>query len=115
MPCVHEFGILDDLDKQKDYIQYEPHKYNCVSVNDDIIKSLDKYLSAMKTYFHSFSRSEFGLAYYGITIIPPESLSLFYDIVTSLEYFKKSDELKELASKIIQAIEKEQCMIHFGV
>lgn len=115
MPCVHEFGILDDLDKQKNYIHYEPHKYNCICVDDDIILSLHKHLSTMKTYFHSFSRSEFGLAYCGITIIPPESLSLFYVIVTSSEYFKKSVELNELASKITQAIEEKKYIIHFGV
>lgn len=115
MPCVHEFGILDVLDKQTNYIHYEANKYNCISVDDDLISNLDKHLSIMKTYFHSFSRPEYGLAYWGITIIPPESLSLFFDIVTSSEYFKKSDELSELASKILQAIEEEKYMIHFGV
>lgn len=69
MPCIHEFGILDDLVKQKNYIHYEPDQYNCISVNDNVIQGLDKYLSVMKTYFHSISRSECGLAYSGITII----------------------------------------------
>ncbi|MEH7526440.1 short-chain dehydrogenase, partial [Bacillus sp. JJ1503] len=89
MPCIHEFGILYDFDKQKNYIEYEPHKYNSISVDDDIINSLNENLSIMKTYFHSFNRQELGLAYFGITIIPPESLSLFYDVVISSEYYKK--------------------------
>lgn len=115
VPCVHEFGILDDFDKRKDYIDYEALKHNCISVDDDIMRYVNKHLSIMKTYFHSFNRPEFGLAYFGITIIPPESLSLFYDIVTSLEHFKKSVELNELASKILQAKEKKKYMIHFGI
>jgi hypothetical protein len=115
LPCVHEFGILDDLDKYKNYIHYELHKYNCISVHDEVIQGLDKGLSAMKTYFHSFSRSELGFAYSGITLIPPESLSLFYDIVTSSEYINKSKELSELALKILQATKEEKYMIHFGV
>lgn len=115
MPCVHEFGILDDLSKQKEYIDYEPHKYNCISVDDDILNSLNQHLSVMKTYFHSFSQPKFGLAYFGITIIPPESLSIFFDVVTSSEYFKKTDKLNELASKVKQAIEEKKYTIHFGI
>ena len=115
MPCVHEFGILDELNNQKEDIDYEPQKYKCVSVDDDIINSLNPHLSIMKTYFHSFNRPEHGLAYWGITIIPPESLTLFYDVVTSSEYFKKSIELNELASKIRQAKEEKKFMIHYGI
>lgn len=103
------------MDKQKNYINYEPHKYNCISVDDDIMTSLNQHLATMKTYFHTFSRPDFGLAYFGITLIPTESLSFFYDAVTSSEYFKDSDELNELAALIIQAIKEKKYIIHFGV
>jgi hypothetical protein len=69
----------------------------------------------MKTYFHSFNRPEYGLAYYGITIIPPESLSFFYEVVTSSRYFKNSGILSELVSKIQQATEGKKYMIHYGI
>jgi hypothetical protein len=69
----------------------------------------------MRTYFHSLNRPEFGLAYWGITIIPPESLSMFFDVVTTSTLYKKSAELNELASKILQAKEENKYMIHFGV
>lgn len=115
MPCVHEFGILKDLDKQKNYINYEPEKYNCISVDDDIINSLNPHLAIMKTYFHSYNRPEYGLAYWGITIIPPKSLSLFYEVVTTSADFKKCVELNELATKIIQAKGEKKYMIHFGI
>ncbi len=112
---VHEFGIIDNVDIEKNYIHYQPLKYNCISVDDDIIYSLNENLSIMKTYFHSLERQELGLAYWGITIIPPESLSLFYDVVTSSRFFKKSVDLNELATKIIQAKEEKKYIIHFGI
>ena len=115
MPCVHEFGILDDNDRQENYIDYDPEKYNCISVHDDIIECLVDRLSIMKTYYHSFNRPNIGLAYCGITIIPPESLSFFYDVVTSSKCIAKSVELQELASIIRQAKEGEKYIIHFGI
>ena len=115
IPCVHEFGILDDFDKQKDYIDYEPQEYNYISVDDDIINCLMEQLSIMKTHYHSFNRPEYGLTYSGITIIPPETLSIFYDVVTSSRYFTISVELQELASIILQAIVGKKYIIHFGI
>jgi hypothetical protein len=115
MPCVHEFGIINNFDKQRDYSDYSLEKYNCISVDDDVINELYDSLLVMKSYFHRFDRPEFGLAYYGVTIIPPESLSLFYDVVLSSRFSKKNFELDELAAKIIHATEEKKYMIHFGI
>ena len=46
-------------------------------------------LVLLKTYFHSLDRPEFGLARWGITLIPPESLSGFQEIHNMLS--KNSD------------------------
>lgn len=112
---VHEFGIIDNIENVKKSIGYKPQKYNCISVDDEIIIYLNQDLSIMGTFFHSLERPELGLAYWGITIIPPESLSMFFDVVTSSTLYKKSAELNELASKILQAKEENKYMIHFGV
>jgi len=112
---VHEFGIIDNTENVKRNIGYEPQKYNCISVDDEIIIDLNENLSIMRTYFHSLERPEFGLAYWGITIIPPESLSMFFDVVTSSTLYKKSAELNELTSKILQTKEENKFMIHFGI
>lgn len=72
-------------------------------------------LLIMKTYSHSFDRQDYGLAYHGITIIPPESLSFFYYVVISSNYLKKSASLEELTFVILKAIEEEKYMIHFGI
>ena len=100
MACVHDFGIIDDFTSQKNYEDYTPEKYHCISVDDDIISSLNQNLSIMKTYFHTVKNQKYGLAYCGITIILPESLAIFYETVTSSKFFRKSDELNELASKL---------------
>lgn len=115
LPCVHEFGIIENFDRRKDYGFYSPKEYNCISVEDDLINNLSKPLNIMKTYFHSYNRPECGLAYWGVTIIPPESLLLFYDVVVSSVNFKKSDELTSLATKITQARDGKKYMIHFGI
>lgn len=115
MPCVHEFGIIDNFKSKKNYNDYNPQKYQCISVDDDMIQNLSEQLSIIKTHFHSLDRPEYGLAYCGITIIPHESLALFYNIVTSSKYFSQSLELSELASKIIQAKEEKKWMIHYGI
>ena len=31
-----QFGIIDEIDCNKDYSEYEPDKYNCVYIDDDI-------------------------------------------------------------------------------
>ena len=92
----------------KNYEDYTPEKYHCISVDDDIISSLNQNLSIMKTYFHTVKNQKYGLAYCGITIIPPESLAIFYETVTSSKFFRKSDELNELASKIVQGAKRTE-------
>jgi hypothetical protein len=104
--------MIDELDKRKRYDEYEPHKYNCIAVEDDWIIELLPDLSRMKTFFHSFDRPDFGLAYTGVTLIPVESLDLFYDVVTSSPH---AHALQELAQKIAQAKEQGKWMIHFGI
>ncbi|KGR79463.1 hypothetical protein [Ureibacillus sinduriensis] len=114
MSLTHEFGIIDDI-TEKSYEGYAPEKYQCISVEDEIITNLMKPLSLMKTYFHSLNRPENGLAYHGITIIPPESLPTFLNIVLSTEDLKRYDDINELGEKIIQAKNENKYMIHYGI
>lgn len=111
----HEFGVIDDFNIRKDYSCYAPEEYRCISVDDDLISNLSESLKIMKSYFHSYDRPEFGLAYWGVTIIPPESLSLFYEAIVSSPNFKKSKELTNLATIIIKSEEENKYMIHYGI
>lgn len=116
MPSVHDFGIIENINNQIDFDdEYNPEKYNCIAVEDELVSILDEKLSGMKTYFHSLNRPEMGLAYFGVTIIPPDSLLFFYEAVTSSEHLKNSDELNKLILKIQQAIKEKKYMIHYGI
>jgi hypothetical protein len=115
MACAHDFGIMDVFDKEKEYIDYEPQKYHCISIEDDIINSLIEQLYSMKSYFSCFSRPQKGLNHWGITIIPPESLEVFCNVLVASGYFTASKELNELKSLLLRAKKENQYVIHFGI
>ncbi|QFT89217.1 hypothetical protein FIU87_11210 [Bacillus sp. THAF10] len=111
----HEFGIIEDFNIRKDYSYYSPEEYSCISVDDDLIQNFSESLKMMKSYFHSYERLGFGLAYCGVTIIPPESLTLFYEVIVSSPSFKESSNLTDLAAKVSKSNEEKRYMIHFGI
>ena len=110
-----EFGIIEDIEERQQY-SYEPEKYHCVYIDDEtyINDWWDK-LVLMKTYFHNFNHPEFGLARWGITLIPPESLPAFQEIVLSDRRINEDEHLVALADKIQEAINKNKFMIHYGI
>ena len=111
-----QFGIIDEIDYSKDYSEYEPDKYNCVYIDDEIyINDWMPQLCEMKTFYHSMDRPDIALARYGVTIIPPESLPIFQNIVLNDSRIKADIHLVELSEVIQQAIESGKHMIHFGI
>ena len=96
----HEFGIIDSFEENKWYSEYEPEKYNCISVNDDLIGELiikyNEELKAIKTYFQVTTQPGTGLDYCGVTLIPPESLKQFRDVIIKANSHYQSQELKLL-------------------
>lgn len=110
-----QFGIIEDIRELQGYF-YDPERYNCVAIADDIyIDDWWERLVLMKTYFHNLNRPELGLARYGITLIPPESLPAFLEIVLSDKRKNEDENLIVLAKKIHEAIDRDKYMIHFGV
>ena len=91
----HEFGIIESFEENKWYSHYEPEKYKCISVNDDLIEELiiryNKELKAIKTFFQVSTQPAAGLDYCGVTIIPPESLVEFRNVVTNANNHFKSN------------------------
>ena len=111
-----EFGIIDKIDENKDYSDYQPRLYGCIWISDDIyINDWWPSLSIMKTYFHRLDRPATGLARWGVTLIPPESLPVFQDIVLAEPRLRTDDNLVLLADKIQEAIRCKKYMIHYGV
>lgn len=115
MPCVAQFGIIDQFEKGKDYSDYEPDKYDCVAIDDDFLNDWWEGLILIKTFFHNYNRPGFALARYGVTIIPPESLVPFYKIVSTDKRSKSSKELIDLITLLRKAIFENKYIIHYGV
>lgn len=112
---IASFGIIEDIGNIEN-IDYNIDEFDCVDIADDIyIDDWWDRLVLMKTYFHTLNRPEYGLARWGITLIPPESLRVFQDIVISDKRVHNDDNLQKLANKIQEAIDRQKFMIHFGV
>ena len=115
----HEFGIIDFFEENKWYSDYEPEKYNCISISDDIIEELiikfNDELMTIKTYFQVTSQPGTGLDYCGVTLIPPESLKQFKDIIIKANNHFKAKELQLLTEKITEAITGNKYLIHYGI
>ena len=106
----HEFGIMQTTPENgKRYDDYEPEKYNCISVNDDYIESIVNDLNNIDFYWHTIDSQNKGLAYSGITLIPPTSMQKCIDVI---EYIPELYQLKELLSK---AFDENKWVIHFGI
>lgn len=113
--ATHEFGILEEFDESAVYKDYEPEKYKCISIDDEYIEYIVKYLGNLNTYYFEYNQKEYGLNYYGITIIPPKSIMYLYDIVVTANRFKKSHQLAELCLLLMDAKIKNKHIIHFGI
>ncbi len=110
MLAKHEFGIMQNAPKQgKRYDEYEPQKYNCISVNDDCLENIIANFNNIDFCWHTLDVRGKGLEYCGITLIPPSSIPSFIDVIKGVSGLS---ELKELSEK---ALEENKWMIHFGL
>lgn len=106
----HEFGLMDNTPQRgKRYDEYEPQKYNCISVDDKYIETIDTALSGIDFYWHTLDVCGKGLAYCGVTLMPPESLR------ECISAFKGKCELAELTNLFEKAVAKNKWIIHFGL
>ena len=107
---THEFGIMPKAPGPGERFDcYEPKKYRCVSVPDEAIEPLLEAFRCGKTYWHTLDRPELGLANWGITLIPPETLDAYLAIVW------KKPGLTELAALFVKAKTSDSFVIHFGI
>jgi len=109
------FGIIDEIDKYKNYAVYEPEKYSCVYIDSDYIDDWWEGLAEIKTYLHRMNRPGFAFSRWGVTLIPPQSLSKLLDIVLEDSRIYTDNNLVTLVNKIQEAMEANKFMIHFGV
>ena len=58
-------------------------KYHCVSVPDDIVNNWIPLIDRIPTFLFSINRESFGIDHYAVTLIPPNSVKLFLEVVLS--------------------------------
>ena len=106
----HEFGIMQSPpEKGLRFDKYEPHKYNCISVDDALLQKVAGKFNDLDFCWHTADVLSKGLAYEGITLIPPTSMQGFINAV------ERIPELSELNDLIKAALAQNKWMIHFGI
>lgn len=110
MAMTHEFGIMaeDPLSEER-YDRYEPWEYNAISVHDDFIEPLMPRLNEVDMFWHTLAVPGKGLAYCGITLIPPAAYP------TVMEIIRPAAELQELFVLVERAAKEQRYIIHFGL
>ena len=106
----HEFGIMGDAPQPDErYEAYEPWKYNCICVEDDDLAGVLAGLRSIDFYWHTLAVRGKGLAYCGITLIPPESLGAFLDAIADFPA------LCALKGLLEGALDEKKWVIHYGI
>ena len=106
----HEFGIMQNAPElRKRYDEYELQKYNCISVDDDYVVKILANLSNIDFYWHTLDVPAKGIAYTGITLVPPTSLQAFIAVIKDIA------ELNALKDLLEKAIVENKWVIHFGL
>ncbi|MBR3692369.1 MAG: hypothetical protein IKL89_06690 [Clostridia bacterium] len=108
--AAHEFGLMPapPLPGQR-YDTYTPEKYACIRVEDACIESLCPALSGLDFYWHSTDVPAKGLAYTGITLIPPATAARISALLSDHAHPASFRALLETAAG------EEKWIIHFGI
>lgn len=107
---THAFGLMDQPPEPgRDYGDYAPERYVCAWAEDDALQEAAEALSGLECYWHALDRPEKGLAWYGVTLIPPESLPA---LLSALE---DRPGLQPVRRLLAQAERAHQFVIHFGI
>ena len=106
----HQFGMMmADPEPGQIFEEYEPEKYDCIAVDDEYVQAVAEKLAGVRVYWHGLDRPESGLAYHGITLIPPESIEEMIEVVRDVP------EMRRLMEMLVVAERERKFVIHFGV
>ncbi|NLL38204.1 MAG: hypothetical protein GX254_01260 [Clostridiales bacterium] len=108
----HQFGILHDLDENKLYIEFEPEKYKSITKHDRNVDRIYKDCLSLDVYWAAKYRLNKRLAYHGVTIISPESLPPFKEVIAR---HNMQGEFDELIMIIDEAIKTNMHVINYGI
>lgn len=108
----HEFGILSWTPGQEErFDTYNPELFDCIQVDDDLLEPILAELASVPCYWHTRQRPAKGLAYNGITLVPPESMDAFSKVLSSYD----QNAYAALISLVRRAKEQGKYVIHFGI
>lgn len=83
-----------------------------VSINDDIVLKYSSLFSkGFKTLDYSLNNLREGINYYGISVISPNEILNFKNIIDSIQ----EKEIIGLIKLCCYAIEEKEYLVHFGV
>ena len=115
----HDFGILEQFEENKWYQEYEPEKYNCISVDmdvmDEVFGAYREEIRAIKAFACVSTQPIQGLDECSVTLIPPQSLEVFCNIIVQANKSLHSEKLVLLIDKTQEAMENKKYLIHFGI
>ncbi len=108
--ATHEFRIMPAAPLPgKRYDKYEPEKYNCVRIDDELIADIITELESVDYFWHALSFIGMSFSYWGATLIHPSCLSAF------IARIENDPNLKDLKDMMEKALAENKWMIHFGL
>lgn len=108
----HEFGLMEKMPGlHARYDKYEPEKYHCIEIEDDDIEPLVYEFREIPCFYHTRQKHGMGLAYCGITLIPPESAEAFLSVL----HAHGGERYRPLIELFERARNEGKYVIHFGI
>lgn len=106
----HAFGIMQKAPEPGEwYVDYEPRKYRCICVHDDHVEKAVADWRGIDCYWHTLDTPAKGLAYTGITLIPPTSIPAWAALI------QNTAEWNGLKALLDKALAEDKWIIHFGI
>lgn len=108
--AFHQFGLMERPPRLGErFDRYEPERYGCVAVADDLIDGVTEAFGGITAFRHTIDRPCSGLEEAGITLIPPKSA---YRLAEALG---PNEALSSFRDLLIQAERTQKWIIHFGI
>lgn len=107
---THAFGRMDQPPEPgRDYGDYNPENYVCAWVEDGLLNLAGEALSGIDVYWDSLDRPRKGLAWCGVTLIPPAGITGLLAAVSG------GPDFRELIKLLERAKAENKFIIHFGI
>ncbi len=119
-----EFGIVSGVEPHTNYVKDIPYaeglkRFQCISIADEYINLLIPLTWDISTYSDGLFRKYSGLDHYGVTLIPPESLTQFIERIEKHQKTRtEKDEynaLGRLIALLKKAKKKNGYVISYGI